>query len=83
MVHAPLGVAFFARSAAALQAGVAVLADNDLVCTEIPSGDEMSIIDLVIWMSACDGVGSAEGWLCTMTIEVADSSSARLMTSRG
>jgi hypothetical protein len=24
----------------------------------------MPMIVLVIWMSACDGVGSPEGWLC-------------------
>ena len=35
-------------------------------------------ICLVISISARDGVGSPEGWLCTSTIAVADSSSARL-----
>src|SRR5580692_1972988 len=50
-------------------------------CTEIPSGAAMSTIALVIWMSACDGVGSPEGWLCTRISAVADNSSARLMTS--
>jgi hypothetical protein len=25
----------------------------------------MSMIARVIWMSACDGVGSPDGWLCT------------------
>jgi hypothetical protein len=34
-------------------------------CTEIPSGVAMSTIARVIWMSACEGVGSPEGWLCT------------------
>ena len=33
-------------------------------CTEMPSGVAMSTIALVIRMSACDGVGSPEGWLC-------------------
>jgi hypothetical protein len=30
-------------------------------CTEMPSGEAISMIALVIWMSACDGVGSPEG----------------------
>ncbi len=34
-------------------------------CTEIPSGVAMSMIARVMWISACDGVGSPEGWLCT------------------
>src|ERR1700682_3159048 len=29
----------------------------------------MSMIALVIWISACDGVGSPEGWLCTNILE--------------
>src|SRR5436190_9928808 len=37
-------------------------------CTEMPSGAAMSMIALVIWMSACDGEGSPEGWLCTRII---------------
>src|SRR5262249_19251176 len=52
-------------------------------CTEIPSGPAMSMIALVIWISACDGVGSPGGWLCTRISAVADNSSARLITSRG
>jgi hypothetical protein len=34
-------------------------------CTEMPSGFATSTICWVIWMSARDGVGSPEGWLCT------------------
>ena len=34
-------------------------------CTEMPSGFAMSTIAFVIWMSACDGVGSPEEWLCS------------------
>src|SRR5258708_39862966 len=30
-------------------------------CTEMPSGPAMSTMAFVIWMSACDGVGSPEG----------------------
>src|SRR5437016_2342703 len=30
-------------------------------CTEMPSGLAMLTIAFVIWMSACDGVGSPEG----------------------
>jgi len=37
----------------------------------------MSMIAFVIWISACDGVGSPDGWLCTSRIAVADNSSAR------
>jgi hypothetical protein len=33
--------------------------------TDIPRGVAMSMMALVIRMSACDGVGSPEGWLCT------------------
>jgi hypothetical protein len=33
-------------------------------CTEMPSGFATSTICCVIWMSARDGVGSPEGWLC-------------------
>src|SRR5881296_1693253 len=47
----------------------------------MPSGAAISTIVLVIWISACDGVGSPEGWLCTRTIAVADSSRARFTTS--
>src|ERR1700694_2710269 len=52
-------------------------------CTQMPSGRAMSMIAFVIWISACDGVGSPEGWLCTSRIAVADNSRARLITSRG
>ncbi len=38
-------------------------------CTEMPSGAAMSMMALVIWMSACEGVGSPEGWLCINTLE--------------
>ena len=40
-------------------------------CTEMPSGLAISTIDCVIWMSARDGVGSPDGWLCTRMIAVA------------
>src|SRR6267378_2542612 len=49
----------------------------------MPSGPAMSMMARVIWISACDGVGSPEGWLCTSRIAVADNSSARFITSRG
>jgi hypothetical protein len=32
----------------------------------MPSGFAMSMIAFVIWMSACEGEGSLEGWLWTM-----------------
>jgi hypothetical protein len=31
----------------------------------MPSGLAMPTIDFVIWISAVEGVGSPEGWLCT------------------
>src|ERR1700756_5148105 len=34
-------------------------------CTAMPSGRATSTIALVISMSAREGVGSPEGWLCT------------------
>jgi hypothetical protein len=46
---------------------VPVLADDDVVVHEMPSGAAMSTVALVIWMSACDGVGSPEGWSCRCT----------------
>src|SRR5262245_21933246 len=52
-------------------------------CTAMPSGRAISIRDCVIWMSVRDGVGSPDGWLCTRMMAVAESSSARLTTSRG
>src|SRR3954470_2491157 len=33
-------------------------------CTAMPSGVAIWTIALVMWISACDGVGSPEGWLC-------------------
>ena len=50
--------------------------------TRTPSGFPADTICFVISISARDGVGSPEGWLCTSTIAVADSSSARFTTSR-
>ena len=38
----------------------------------MPSGVAMSTIAFVIWMSACEGVGSPDGWLCTRISAVAD-----------
>jgi len=43
---------------------VAFLADDDVVVHGEPSGCATSMIDFVIWMSAREGVGSPEGWLC-------------------
>ena len=48
-----------------LQTRMPVLADDMWSCTEMPSGVAIWTIALVIWISACDGVGSPEGWLCT------------------
>ena len=45
-------------------------------CTEMPSGLATSMIACVIWISARDGVGSPDGWLCTRISAVADNSSA-------
>ncbi len=50
------------------QARMPVLADDDVSCTDMPSGVAMSTIALVIWMSACEGVRSPLGWLCTRII---------------
>ncbi len=33
-------------------------------CTAIPNGAAIATIALVTRMSACEGVGSPEGWLC-------------------
>ncbi len=66
-----------------LQARMPVLADDDVIVHGMPSRVAIWTIALVIWISACDGVGSPEGWLCTRISAVADSSSARLITSRG
>jgi hypothetical protein len=49
-----------------LQTRVPVLADNDVVVHGIPNGVATSTIACVIVMSACDGVGSPDGWLCTI-----------------
>src|SRR4051794_34695356 len=40
-------------------------------CTAMPSGFATSMMDCVIWMSAREGVGSPEGWLCTRMTAVA------------
>ena len=40
-------------------------------CTEMPSGFAISTIACVIWISARDGVGSPDGWLCTRMSAVA------------
>ncbi len=40
---------------------MAILADDDVVCTAMPSGPATATICCVIWMSACDGVGSPDG----------------------
>ena len=62
---------------------MALLADNDVVVHhDAESFLAADTICLVISISARDGVGSPEGWLCTSTIAVADSSSARFTTSR-
>src|SRR5215472_13118073 len=37
-------------------------------CNATPSGAAAFLISLVTAMSALDGVGSPEGWLCTITI---------------
>ncbi len=63
---------------------MAVAADDDVVV----HGDAERLGDVDDGLassaiSARDGVGSPEGWLCTRTSAVADSSSARLTTSRG
>ena len=61
---------------------MALLADNDVVVHHDAETLADDTICLVISISARDGVGSPEGWLCTSTITVADSSSARFTTSR-
>src|SRR5216683_1296523 len=35
----------------------------------MPSGPAMSMLAFVIWISARDGVGSPEGWLCTSKLK--------------
>ena len=50
---------------------------------QIPSALAASCTCRVTEISACDGVGSPEGWLCTKISALAFSSSARLTTSRG
>src|SRR5690606_38392255 len=49
-------------------------------CTAISSARAASTTCRVIWMSARDGVGSPEGWLCTMIRFLAESSRARRTT---
>jgi len=47
-----------------------VVADDDVVMDgNAERGGAMSMIALVIWMSACEGVGSPEGWLCSSVLE--------------
>src|SRR5215510_14033689 len=46
--------------------------------TTTPSGLPALTICFVISISAFEGVGSPEGWLCTSTMAVADSSSGPL-----
>ena len=67
----------------ALQARMPVPADDDVVVHGNAEGLAIPMMALVIWMSACEGEGSPEGWLWTRITAVADNSSARLMTSRG
>jgi hypothetical protein len=47
-------------------------------CTSTPSLSPAWMIFLVMSMSAMEGVGSPEGWLCTRMMAVEASSSARL-----
>ena len=49
----------------------------------MPSGLAAATTSLVTAMSAADGEGSPDGWLCTRISEEAESSSARRTTSRG
>jgi hypothetical protein len=44
---------------------MAVPADDDVVVRHDPERAATSMIERVISMSARDGVGSREGWLCT------------------
>src|SRR5215472_4587354 len=66
-----------------LEARVAVLADDEVVV----HGDAQRARDLDDRPRHVDvgarGGGSPEGWLCTRMTAVAESSSARLTTSRG
>jgi ubiquinone/menaquinone biosynthesis C-methylase UbiE len=45
-----------------------ILADDDVVVNRYPQGAAMSTIALVIWISACDGVGSPLEWLCMKSL---------------
>src|SRR5260370_24026041 len=45
-----------------------VLADDDVVMHGDAEWGAMSLMAFVIWMSACDGIGSPEGGLCTRII---------------
>lgn len=51
----PFGRVSCSNQPHSLQARMPALADEMWSCTEMPSGAEMSMIALVIWMSACDG----------------------------
>jgi hypothetical protein len=62
---------------------VAVLADDDVVEHGNAERRATATIAWVISMSAREGVGSPEGWLWIRMMAVAESSSARLTTSRG
>jgi len=48
-----------------LQTRMPVLADDNVVVHGNAERVATWTIALVIWISACDGVGSPEGWLCT------------------
>ena len=67
----------------ALQAGVTVAAEDDVVVDDDAERVEDSMISRVIFMSAAEGVGSPEGWLWARMMAVAESSRARRATSRG
>ena len=49
---------------------MAVLADDDVVVHGDAERVAMSTMAFVIWISACEGVGSPEGWLCTTSIDL-------------
>src|SRR6516162_10990418 len=52
-------------------------------CTAMPNTWQALMMALVISTSACEGVGSPDGWLWAITIALAPNSRARLTTSRG
>src|SRR5712664_2807820 len=54
-------------------------------CTAMPSGVAIAMIALIIWISACDGVGSPLGWLCTTITEqqrANDSAAVAILTTK-